>query len=98
MKRSASAGRRGKAATFKMSPPQKTPQKTPQKPTELEQKILNVIREKPTISRAEIAKKLKVSENTIKEYLEKLKSKSFLKRIGPDKGGYWEILGEQEIK
>ena len=78
--------------------PQKTLQKTPQKPTELEQKILNVIREKPTISRAEIAKKLKVSENTIKEYLEKLKSKSFLKRIGPDKGGYWEILGEQEIK
>ena len=72
--------------------PQITPQITPQKPTELEQKILNVIKEKSTASRVDISKKLKISEDTVKEYLEKLKKKGLLKRIGPDKGGSWEII------
>ena len=72
--------------------PQITPQITPQKPTELEQKILNVIKDKSTASRADISKKLKISEDTVKEYLEKLKKKGLLKRVGPDKGGYWEVL------
>lgn len=69
-----------------------TPQKTPQKPTELEQKILDIIRKKPTITREEIAKELNVSQDTIKEYLEKLKSKRLLMRVGGRKQGYWEIL------
>jgi ATP-dependent DNA helicase RecG len=31
----------------------------------------------------------------IVEYnIEKLKKKGIIKRIGPDKGGYWEIVGK----
>ncbi|MDP2926219.1 MAG: helix-turn-helix domain-containing protein [Nanoarchaeota archaeon] len=74
--------------------PQKTPQKTPQKPTELEQKILNLIRNKPAMPRSEIAKELSIADDTVKEYLAKLKIKGFLKRIGADRGGYWEVKDE----
>ena len=74
------------------STPQKTPQITPQKPTELEQKILDLIEKNSAISRAEIAIRLGLSEDTIKEYLAKIKEKGIIKRVGADRGGYWEII------
>jgi len=72
----------------------KTPQKTPQKTilTALELKIFNKIKENPSISRKQIAIELKISPYTVKEYLEKLKKKEVIKRVGPAKGGYWEVL------
>ncbi len=72
--------------------PQKTPQKTPQKPTKREEEVLAFISKNSTSTRAEIALKLELSPETVKEYLAKLKEKGLLKRIGPDKGGYWEVL------
>ena len=39
----------------------------------------------PEISRA-------CEQADVKEYLEKLKKKGFLKRIGPAKGGHWEVI------
>ncbi|CEG11834.1 hypothetical protein MSIBF_A1730003 [groundwater metagenome] len=42
----------------------------------------------------EIAEILKLNQDTVKEYLDKLKKKKVIKRFGPDKGGYWEILTE----
>ncbi|OGJ50701.1 ATP-dependent DNA helicase [Candidatus Peregrinibacteria bacterium RIFOXYB2_FULL_32_7] len=73
--------------------PQKTPQKTPQiKLTDLEQTIVDELKSNPTLSRVELAKNLKLSPETVKEYLEKLKTKGAIRRIGPDKGGHWEVL------
>ena len=73
--------------------PQKTPQKTPPKTiTQLEQNILNIINNNPQTTRNEIAEKLNISPETVKEYLTKLKEKKFLKRVGPDKGGYWKVI------
>ncbi len=71
---------------------QKTPQKTPQKIlTGLEEKILNEIRNDSRISRKRIAKVLEINEYTVKEYLEKLVQKRVIERVGPAKGGYWEV-------
>ena len=73
--------------------PQKTPQKTPQKIISgLEEKILEEIKENHSISRREIAEILAISPETVKEYLQKLKNKKIIKRIGPDRGGHWKIL------
>ena len=41
-----------------------------------------------------VAKKLKVTEKTVKRDIEKLKQKGLLKRVGPAKGGYWEIINQ----
>lgn len=77
--------------------PQKTPQKTPRKIlTELEAKILGEIKKDPHISRIRIANVLKLSEYTVKEYLEKLKHKEVIERIGPAKGGYWRVKKDDE--
>jgi len=58
---------------FKRPTLQKTPQKTPQKATELEKKILDVIRKQPTITMEGIAGELGISSNTVKEYIAKEK-------------------------
>ncbi len=78
--------------TFKRPFPQKTPQKTPQKPTVLEEKILEKLRRNSKMTRRELALELGVSEETIKEYLERLRAKELLVRKGGRKEGYWEIV------
>ena len=85
-------------ARFKLEKvtPQISPQISPQIVTELERKILAQIKDKATISRAELSNKLALSEDTVKEYLKRLKSKGLLKRIGPDRGGHWEITENKE--
>ena len=54
-------------------------------------KIIRAISGNSYITRKELSKKLAVSENTLKENLSKLKKNNLLKRIGPDKGGHWEV-------
>jgi len=73
--------------------PQITPQITPPKGlTELEGKIVVEIMGNPMVSRREIAERLGISGDTVKEYLEKLKEKGVLKRVGPPRGGHWEVI------
>ncbi len=73
--------------------PQVTPQVTPQAElTELEQTILNLVKNNPRASRNELAATLKISEDTVKEYLTKLKKKKVIRRVGKTSAGYWEIL------
>jgi len=59
--------------------------------TELERKLLDIIRQNPAGSRKELAKKLGISTGVIKEYTEKLKQKGLLERKGNNRTGYWEI-------
>ena len=56
------------------------------------QKILELIKENPHITRRELAGQIGITEDGIKYHLGKMKEKGILKRIGPDKGGYWEVV------
>lgn len=56
------------------------------------EQILNYIGTNNHITAEQIAKIMKVTERTVQRYLEKLKEKGFIERIGPDKGGYWKVL------
>jgi ATP-dependent DNA helicase RecG len=40
----------------------------------------------------ELAERLKVAEKTVKRDIESLKEDGIVRRIGPDKGGYWEVI------
>lgn len=60
--------------------------------TTLERKILVVIESEPAVSRKEIANVLNISPETVKKYIKKLKRKSVLRRVGPAKGGHWEVV------
>ena len=43
------------------------------------------------ISIPQIADELSLTTRAIEENISKLKTKGLLKRIGPAKGGYWEV-------
>jgi len=60
--------------------------------TVLEERVLSTIKNNKKISRSEISRELNVGKDIVKEYIEKLKNKGYLKRIGPDKGEYWQII------
>ncbi len=54
-------------------------------------KIVEMILENKYITIPKMANTLGITERSIERNIEKLKSLAILKRIGPAKGGYWEI-------
>ena len=70
----------------------KTTQKTAQKISEMELKILEVIKENSGFSRNEIAEAIgNITPDGIKYHLSSLQKKRLLKRVGGRKEGYWEV-------
>lgn len=68
---------------------QKSTQKIPQKTT---QKIINLIEQNPQITRKIIAIILGLTDSAIAKNLRNLQKEGKLRRVGPDKGGYWEVI------
>ena len=58
------------------------------------QKVLSFIGSHPRITRAELAKLCKISPDGIKWQLNRLKVQGLIRRVGPDKGGHWEVVKE----
>ncbi|MDE6394242.1 MAG: winged helix-turn-helix transcriptional regulator, partial [Duncaniella sp.] len=54
--------------------------------------ILDLLRNNPYISRAEIARKIGMHPSSVKRRLEGLVNNGSIRRIGPDRGGRWEII------
>jgi ATP-dependent DNA helicase RecG len=54
--------------------------------------IMKIISEKPDISSSQLAGIFKVTKRTILRDIEKLVKEGILKRIGPAKGGHWEVM------
>ena len=70
----------------------KTALKSTQKSTQKsDQKILELIRRNKFITRAELVKETGLSDGGVKKQLKNLQARGDLKRIGPDKGGHWEV-------
>ncbi len=60
--------------------------------SELSKKVLKLIKEDNYIRANEIGKKLERSEKTIYRAIKELKDNGFIKRIGDNYTGYWEVL------
>ncbi|HFA49939.1 MAG TPA: winged helix-turn-helix transcriptional regulator [Bacteroidetes bacterium] len=54
--------------------------------------IINLMRNKPAISIVKIAEKLGISDTAVENNIKKLKTLEIIKRIGPNKGGHWEVV------
>lgn len=50
------------------------------------------MRSNPTISIEELAEQCGLTRDGINYNIRKLKNKGIIKRIGPDKGGHWEVI------
>ena len=55
--------------------------------------IIDEIRNNPNITLSEIAANLGVSRRWIATNIKHLQDKGIVKRVGPNKGGHWEIIG-----
>jgi len=53
---------------------------------------MNLIKQNHTISGKEISEKLGINESAVQKRLDSLRKKGILRRVGPDRGGHWEIL------
>ncbi len=57
---------------------------------------MKAIENNPKISRRELSEIIEgISEDGIKYHLNKLKIIGKLKRVGSDKGGYWQIIQDK---
>ena len=54
--------------------------------------IISLIRENPSITHDELSEQLGRARSTIIEQISKLKALGRLRRVGPDKGGHWEVV------
>ena len=55
--------------------------------------IINEIKNNPNITLSEIAENIGVSRRWIATNIKHLQDKGIVKRVGPNKGGHWEIIG-----
>lgn len=56
------------------------------------QKIRELMQQDPHITIAEISQNLGVSDRAVKKRIKKMKEEGKLRRVGPAKGGHWEVL------
>ena len=54
--------------------------------------ILSQIKNNPYITRVELATQCGITEYSVKWHLGQLKNNNIIRRIGADKGGYWEVI------
>ena len=56
------------------------------------ERMLGIMKENPRRSQSEIAGMLGISRQALQKHISKMKDAQRLRRIGPDKGGYWEVV------
>ncbi len=68
---------------------QESDQKSNQKSN---QKIIELIKQNSKITINELMERTGLSESGVKKIIRNLKSNNIIRRVGADKGGYWEVL------
>ena len=54
--------------------------------------IIRQIRQNPNVSMSELASAVGISAKAVEKQIARIKKDGLLVRVGPDKGGYWEIV------
>jgi len=60
--------------------------------------IIEMIKGKPKVTVEEIAKELNMSLSGVEKNIRQLKKLGIIKRIGPNKGGYWEVITQPPLQ
>lgn len=54
--------------------------------------LLQMIADDPTVTTTQMASALGINRSAVSKHLDRLKADGRLRRVGPDKGGHWELL------
>lgn len=71
--------------------------KDTEKVTENQRKILSAITDDPQASQEQIARTVGINRANVAKNLKKLVEMGLVKRVGPDKGGHWEVLSKDKF-
>ena len=71
----------------------KTTQKSREKSRE---KILRIITKNQNVTIAELSEEMGVSIKAVEKHIKNLKNEKILRRVGPDKGGHWEVVSSAD--
>jgi len=75
----------GSLEAIEETAPQTAPQTT-------RDQIVLLLKENPRLTKQELMHRLQKASGTIKEHIRILKKEGQIKRVGPDKGGHWEVM------
>lgn len=59
-------------------------------------KVYTALKQAPSISISTLSSIIGISRSTIQKHIENLKKYGIIQRVGPDKGGHWEIIAAEE--
>ena len=62
------------------------------------QKLLTLLLKDSQITTQEIANELGISRRAVAKQITNLRKKGLISRIGPDKGGYWQVNDNVDTK
>jgi len=60
-------------------------------------KILEILEEDPHCTYDSLAEIIGVSRRALTKQIQKLRKEGALCRVGPDKGGYWEVVRARKV-
>lgn len=72
---------------------EKTPKSREKKPKSRE-KIISLLSQDGSLSATALAERTGITPKAVEKQLAKLKAEGQIRRIGPDRGGSWEVLGK----
>ena len=61
--------------------------------TETEEKIIEMVRENPHVTQSAISTRIGLTRQYVGRCMDALQAKGMIRRVGPDKGGVWEVVG-----
>lgn len=62
-----------------------------QKLTAKQTVLLELLGQNPMASRKELAEIMGINESAVQKRMDSLRKKCMIRRVGPDKGGHWEV-------
>ena len=60
------------------------------------QKIVSLIKADPHITTQAVADQLGINRSGVARHIKRLQEQGIIRRVGPDKGGYWEITSDEK--
>ena len=67
-------------------------EKVNEKVNERQKKIISVVSSNPYVTQSDIARTIGISLVHVNKNMKKLQDLGIIRRVGPDKGGHWEVI------
>ncbi len=76
----------------KLAPTSGSPKSSPKSSPKTEDRIIELIRHDPSVTTESLGMALGITKRAVLKQIDKLKTQGRLRRVGPARGGYWEII------